>query len=128
MKHLFAVLFVFFTLSASADEGMWLLNDFPASAVAKKYKFKATAPWLEHVRLSSARLAGGCSASFVSANGLVMSNHHCARKCVQQISKSSDNKVMKGFYAKTNEDEVKCPEVEVNKLTAITDVTADVTK
>lgn len=130
MKSLISALVILFSVTAMADEGMWLLNDFPTQAVAKKYKFKATPQWLDHVRMSSARLTGstGCSGSFVSENGLVMSNHHCARTCVQQLSKSGDDKVEKGFYAKTLEDEVKCPEVEVNRLVAISDVTAPITK
>lgn len=130
MKSLISAILILFSVTAMADEGMWLLNDFPTQKVAKKYKFKATPAWLDHVRMSSARLTGstGCSGSFVSANGLVMSNHHCARSCVQQISKASDDKIEKGFYAKDLDDEVKCPEMEVDRLVGITDVTAPITK
>ena len=78
-----ALVFAFgacFTLGSRvrADEGMWLPNQFPSAQVGKKYGFTPDQAWLDHVRLSSARLAQGCSASFVSRDGLVMTNHHCA--------------------------------------------------
>jgi Peptidase S46 len=75
---------------------------------------------------SSVRLARGCSASFVSPLGLVQTNHHCARDCIAQLSTRTDDLVEAGFYAKTARDERKCPDVEVNQLTAISDVTARV--
>jgi hypothetical protein len=109
--------------SLQADEGMWTLNGFPTAKVEKKYGFKASKEWLDHVRLSSARLAGGCSASFVSENGLVMTNHHCAHSCIEQLSKAGKDFVASGFYAKTEADEVRCPEIEVNRLVDISDVT-----
>ena len=72
--------------AALADEGMWTFNEYPHKAVKEKFGFEAKQDWLDHVRLSSARLAGGCSASFVSPNGLVMTNHHCATRCIQDLS------------------------------------------
>ena len=72
--------------SASADEGMWTYNNFPAAKVKAKYGFEPTKDWLDHLRLSSVRIAGGCSASVVSPDGLVMTNHHCARHCIEQLS------------------------------------------
>jgi hypothetical protein len=128
MKMLFALCLLIFTQVSLADEGMWLLNQFPSNQVAKKYGFKPTQEWLDHVRLSSARLAGGCSASFVSGNGLVMTNHHCAHSCIEQLSKAGKDYVASGFYAKNESDEVRCPEIEVNKLLEITDVTDAVKK
>ena len=68
--------------SARADEGMWTFNDFPAERVEKAYGFRPDQAWLDHVRLSSLRLARGCSASFVSPHGLVQTNHHCAQGCI----------------------------------------------
>jgi len=119
------ILFTLIALPATfADEGMWTLNGFPIQKVAKTYGFTATDSWLDHVRLSSARLAGGCSGSFVSAMGLVMTNHHCAHSCIEQLSKSGKDYVASGFYAKNESDEVRCPEIEVNRLTKISDVTA----
>jgi hypothetical protein len=113
---------------AGADEGMWTFNNFPKAAVEKAYGFKVTDGWLDHVRLSSARLAQGCSASFVSERGLVMTNHHCAHSCIEQLSTKEKDFVKSGFLAKAPADEVKCPELEVNQLVGISDVTARMTK
>jgi Peptidase S46 len=122
-----AVLLVAHALApARADEGMWTLDAFPAARVEKTYGFAPDQAWLDHVRLSSVRLARGCSASFVSPLGLVQTNHHCARDCIAQLSTRTDDLVEAGFYAKTAQDERKCPDVEVNQLTAISDVTARV--
>jgi Peptidase S46 len=109
--------------AARADEGMWTFNNFPSRKVKEKYGFEPSKQWLEHVRLSSARLAGGCSASFVSEHGLVMTNHHCARSCIEDLSSAKRDYVRNGFYANTLEEEAKCPAVEVNQLLEISDVT-----
>jgi hypothetical protein len=107
----------------TTDEGMWLLNDFPSDRFAKLHGFAPTEEWLEHVRLSAVRLAGGCSGSFVSPNGLVMTNHHCAARCVEQLSSAKRDYIASGFWARSEKDEVKCPEIEINQLVSITDVT-----
>jgi hypothetical protein len=109
-----------------ADEGMWTFNNFPSDVLAQKYGFRPDAKWLDHVRLSSARIAGGCSSSFVSPNGLVMTNHHCAVGCVQDLSTPQNDMVTKGFYAKAQAQELKCPNYELNQLIQISDVTARV--
>jgi len=106
----------------TTDEGMWLLNDFPSDRLAKLHGFGPSQEWLDHVRLSSVRIAGGCSGSFVSPNGLVMTNHHCAARCIEQLSSAKRDYIATGFYAKSDKDEVKCPEIEVNVLIGITDV------
>jgi hypothetical protein len=111
---------------ACADEGMWTFDAFPSERVDKAYGFAPDRAWLDHVRLSSVRLARGCSASFVSPLGLVQTNHHCAQGCIQELSTPASDLVESGFYAKTAADERKCANVEVNQLTAITDVTARV--
>lgn len=113
-----------FSATALADEGMWTFDNFPADSVAKRYGFKPDQPWLDKVRLGSARLAQGCSASFVSAQGLVMTNHHCAHSCIEQLSDSKHDYIKDGFYAKTANGEKRCPEMEVNQLESIVDVTA----
>src|SRR5438105_5579914 len=112
--------------AARADEGMWTYDNFPAKKVAAKYHFSPDAAWLEEARLASVRLAGGCSGSFVSPDGLVMTNHHCAHSCIEQLSTKEKDFVAQGFYAPRVEDEVKCPEIELNQLAQITDVTAQV--
>jgi hypothetical protein len=118
------------TLAAShgfADEGLWTFNNFPSAAVKKKYGFEPTKEWLDHVRLASVRIAGGCSASVVSPDGLVMTNHHCARECIENLSglmKKDFNQ--HGFFAKTQADEPRCPAYELNQLVEISDVTTRV--
>jgi hypothetical protein len=123
MRHLVVVAALLGALPALADEGMWTYNNFPSAAVKAKYGFEPSAQWLDTVRLSSARLAGGCSASFVSPNGLVMTNHHCTRGCVEQLSTAEKDYIANGFYAKALPDEIQCPAMEINQLTDITDVT-----
>jgi hypothetical protein len=129
MRSLLVVfVFVFAIGDARADEGMWTFHDFPAAKVKAKYGFAPDQAWLDHARLSSARLAGICSASFVSAQGLVMTNHHCAHDCVAGLSTKDHDYVRDGFWAKTLDDEKKCPDLEVQRLEEITDVTEKVTK
>ena len=113
---------------AQAEEGMWTFNNFPAEKVENAYGFRPDQAWLDHVRLSSLRLARGCSGSFVSARGLVQTNHHCARDCIEQLSTASTDLVANGFYAREEKDEVKCPDVEVNQLIDITTVTDRINK
>lgn len=112
---------------ALADEGMWTFNNFPSQAVKKAYGFEPTKAWLDHLRLASVRIAGGCSASVVSPDGLVMTNHHCARECIENLSglKKKDFNQL-GFYAPRQADEARCPAYELNQLVDITDVTSRV--
>src|SRR5258708_6796207 len=84
--------------AARADEGMWTYDNFPSKKVAQKYGFAPDSQWLEEARLSSVRLAGGCSGSFVSPDGLVMTNHHCAHGCIEQLSTKDKDFVAQGFY------------------------------
>jgi Peptidase S46 len=111
--------------SAHADEGMWTFNNFPSDKVAKVYGFRPDQKWLDHVRLSSVRLADaeGCSASFVSAHGLIQTNHHCARNCIEQLSTAENDTTANGFYARELADERKCSTMEANQLVDITSVT-----
>jgi hypothetical protein len=113
---------------ARADEGMWTFNNFPSDLVKQRYGFAPSREWLEKVRLASARIAGGCSASFVSSTGLVMTNHHCVRECVQQLSTPKADYIEKGFTAASAQQERQCPAMEVNRLVDITDVTEQVLK
>ena len=114
------------TQSLQADEGMWTFDNFPSKTVATKYGFTPSQAWLDHVRLSSLRIAGGCSASFISPQGLVMTNHHCVVECVEQLSTSERNFVDEGFVAKTEAEERRCPAFELDQLMEIRDVTAEV--
>ena len=130
MKRQFLATLLLAPALAGADEGMWTFNNFPKDRVEKAYGFKVTDAWLDNVRLSSVRLAGssGCSASFVSERGLVMTNHHCAHSCIEQLSTKEKDFVKAGFLAKAEADEVKCPAVEVNQLVGITSVTTRMKK
>ncbi|MDE1145369.1 MAG: S46 family peptidase [Azospirillaceae bacterium] len=110
-------------LQAGADEGMWTFNNFPSAKVKQAYGFSPDPKWLEHVQLGSVRLARGCSAAFVSPNGLIQTNHHCARSCIAQLSTAEQNHIKDGFYATELKDEPKCPDIEANQLVQITDVT-----
>jgi hypothetical protein len=112
--------------SARADEGMWTYSNFPKAAVKQKYKVEVTDQWLEHVRLSSVRFADGGSGSFVSPTGLVMTNHHVGADCIHELAKSDKDLIKNGFYAKTSDEEIKCPDLELNVLVDIADVTKDV--
>src|SRR5438477_1637271 len=107
-----------------ADEGMWTFNQFPSEKVGAKYGFAPSKDWLDHVRLSAVRLAEGCSASLVSPNGLVLTNHHCAATCIQQLSTAEKDYSAKGYQAKSPTEELRCPGQEANILEYIADVTA----
>jgi hypothetical protein len=119
-----AALLALAVVPATADDGLWLPDAFPSARVEKAYGFAPNEAWLDHVRLASVRLARGCSGSFVSPQGLVQTNHHCARDCIAQLSTASEDLVESGFFAKALEDERKCPDVEIDQLVAISDVTA----
>ncbi len=121
-----AVLAVLCAPVVFADEGMWTFNNFPADKVKAKYGFSPDKAWLDHVRLSAVRIAGGCSASLVSPDGLVMTNHHCSHACIEQLSTKTKDYVKAGFLAKEQKDEPKCPTMEINQLVDIKDVTRDV--
>jgi hypothetical protein len=114
------------TQSMSAEEGMWTFDNFPSKTVAAKYGFTPSQSWLDHVRLSSLRIAAGCSASFISPQGLVMTNHHCVVDCVEQLSTPKQNLVESGFAARTMAEEQKCPDFELDQLVEIRDVTGEV--
>jgi hypothetical protein len=128
MYRLLAVALLAAPLTVSGDEGMWTFNAFPKDRVNERYGFRPSDAWLENVRLSSVRLAGGCSGSFVSERGLVMTNHHCAHECIEQLSSAEKDLVAKGHLAATASAELRCPDVEINQLVSITDVTARMRK
>jgi len=106
-----------------ADEGMWTFDNPPIKQLKERYGFTPTNEWLDHVRLSSVRFMDGGSGSFVSPNGLVMTNHHVGVGQLQKISTFQKNYVATGFYAKILEEELKCPDLEVNVLISVEDVT-----
>jgi hypothetical protein len=111
--------------SVHADEGVWTFDNPPAKALAAKYGFTPGAEWLDALRLSAVRFGGG-SGSFVSANGLVLTNHHVALGCLQRLSTEANDLVKNGFVARTRSDERPCPGMELRRLESTEDVTAKV--
>ncbi len=108
--------------SARADEGMWTMDNLPVKQMQSRYGFTPSAEWIKRVTQSSARLALGCSASFVSGDGLVMTNHHCANQCLSQISNAGHNYMQDGYSSASQSKEPRCPAMELDRLDTITDV------
>ncbi|WP_313104944.1 S46 family peptidase, partial [Brevundimonas sp.] len=107
---------------ARADEGMWTFDNFPIQTVNDKYGTRIDQSWLDRVRNAAVRLQG-CSASFVSGEGLILTNHHCVISCVQDLSTAQNDYVKNGWMPATREEEKKCPGQTAEVLTDITDVT-----
>src|SRR5437762_10695503 len=112
--------------SAVAHEGMWLFNTPPLKQLKEKYQFEPTPHWIEHLQKASVRINSGGSGSFVSANGLVITNHHVGADTLQKMGAVQHNYLRDGFYAKTHADEIKSSDLELNVLMSIEDVTARV--
>ncbi len=113
-------------LSARADEGMWLFNNPPTKQLQEKYQFDPTPQWLEHLQKSSVRFNSGGSGSFISPDGLTITNHHVGADTLQKLSSAEHNYLKEGFYAKTEAEEQRALDLELNVLESIEDVTARV--
>jgi hypothetical protein len=111
---------------ARADEGMWTFDAFPTTKMKGEYGWAPDQAWLDRVRLANVRLTGGCSASFVSGSGLILTNQHCVASCLEDLSSSGNDILAKGFNAATRAQERKCPGQQAEIVTAIADVTAPV--
>ena len=105
------------------DEGMWTLDNPPRKQLQDRYGFKVTEQWLDHVRLSSVRFNDGGSGSFVSPHGLVLTNHHVALGQLQKVSSPQKDYAQDGFFARTAAEELKCPDLELNLLISMENVT-----
>jgi Peptidase S46 len=106
-----------------ADEGLWLFTDPPTAQLQSKYHFTPTPAWLDHLQKSCVRVGDEASGCFVSPDGLVLTNQHVAAEFLQKLSDASHDYLANGFYAPTHEDEKRCPDLELNVLMAVEDVT-----
>jgi len=114
-------------ITALADEGMWTFNNVPRAEIKKKYGFEVTDEWLNKVRLASVRFNNGGSGSFVSPNGLVLTNYHIVEDIVGEVSTPEKDLAKEGFVARTRAEEIKAPSLELNVLMSIEDITSRVT-
>jgi len=112
--------------AARADEGMWTFDAFPAAKMRAEYGWAPDQAWLDKVRAAAVRLTGGCSASFVSDTGLILTNHHCVASCAEQNSTAENNILDHGFTATARERELKCAGQQAEVVTSIKDVTTQV--
>ena len=127
MFHRILLAFLFFASAGShAAEGMWTLDNLPQARMRAEYGFTPDKAWVDKVMRASVRLADGCSGSFVSRDGLVMTNHHCIVDCVEDASSAGRDLARDGFLAGKRENELRCPDVELNRLEQTTDVTDQV--
>ncbi|MEA3501010.1 MAG: S46 family peptidase [Candidatus Marinimicrobia bacterium] len=128
MKYfkLFMILTILLGSFLFADEGMWTFDNPPMKQLQKKYDFEPSQNWLDHIRLSSVRFMDGGSGSFISPDGLVLTNHHVAVGQLQKMSGEDRNYVKTGFKAENLEDEIKCKDLEVNVLVDFENVTNEV--
>jgi hypothetical protein len=108
---------------ASADEGMWTFDNPPSRQLKERYNFTLTSEWLDHVRLASLRFNDGGSGSFISPTGLVLTNHHVALGQLQKVSSPQKDYVRDGFHARTQAEEMRSPDLELNQLVSMENVT-----
>jgi len=125
LQRLFVSLIAALPVLAAADEGMWTVDNFPATAVKQKHGVEITPQWLEKVRLSTVRLSG-CTASFVSPDGMILTNHHCVQSCLAQLSTKERDLHKNGYLANGREQELRCPTQNADILMDIEDITAKV--
>ena len=111
---------------ARSAEGMWTLDHPPTARMQQELGWAPDAAWLKRAMLGSVKVGNGCSGSFVSRNGLVLTNHHCVASCIDQLSNASDNLLETGFLAQGAAAERRCPALEVSRLEQISDVTREV--
>jgi hypothetical protein len=127
MRGFLLVLACLAALPTLADEGMWTFDNFPTSTVRQHYGTDITPAWLDHVRLSTIRLTN-CTASFVSPEGLILTNHHCVETCLAELSSKDKSLIELGFAAADRRAEQRCPAQLADVLLDTEDVTAAISK
>ncbi len=127
MRILWLIVALTASVPALGDEGMWTFDNFPSSTVQSTYGAQVTPAWLEHVRLSTLRLSN-CTASFVSPDGLILTNHHCVESCLAELSSKDNSLLDRGFRAENRNAERRCSTQLADVLVAMDDVTAPVAK
>jgi len=113
--------------AAFADEGMWTFDNFPKQAVKEKLGVDITDAWLDHLRLATTRLESGCTGSFISPDGLILTNHHCASECLSQNSTPQKDMLADGFLAPSREQEPACKTEQISVLVAMENITDKIT-
>ncbi len=111
---------------ANADEGMWTIDNFPSGQVADRYDVEIDDDWLRAAQLATTRLENGCTGSFASSDGLVLTNNHCVWGCIRNLSSAERNLSDEGFMANSREQELRCPGEQVSVLIDLDDVTSKV--
>lgn len=125
-KTILSSLLILSTISLAAEEGMWTFNAIPVQKIKEKYGVELDEAWAQHVQKSCLRVSLGGSASFVSPQGLVLTNHHVGSKAIYHLSTEKDDLLTNGFLAKSLDQEIQCPNMYVDQLISIRDVTAEV--
>ena len=113
--------------AAFADEGMWTFDNVPTKQIASKYKTDVSSRMLDRLQRSVVRLESGCTGSFVSPDGLVLTNHHCAAACIAQNSTPQRDLLAQGYQSKAREDEIRCQGQQASVLMEMENVTNKVT-
>ena len=122
------VLAIVLSTSVAADEGMWTFDNVPRADIAKKFNVQITDDWLQKLQRSIVRIESGCTGSFVSSEGLLLTNHHCAQTCIAENSTATRDLVAAGYLAPDRAEEVKCQGEAVSVLVSTENVSAEVTK
>ena len=125
---LLAVLTCAVVVVVVADEGMWTTHNFPRDTVRQKFNVQIDDAWLQKLQRAVVRLETGCTGSFVSPDGLILTNHHCAQSCIAENSTATRDLVANGYVAPDRAEEIRCQGEAISILMETEDVTATVAK